>query len=180
MMAAAITGGEVEIDNCIPQHLEAAIHKLKQAGVRIESEGTRLYIQAKERLRGVNIKTQPHPGFPTDLQAQYMGVMTLAEGQSIIVENVFENRFMHAAEMRRMGANITIDGHTAIVSGVPQLSAAPLMATDLRASASLVLTALAAKGCSQISRVYHIDRGYEAMEDKLSKLGGVIRRVRNS
>ncbi len=180
IMAAAITGGEVEIDNCVPQHLEAAIHKLQQAGVQIESDGARLHVRSPQRLKGVNIKTQPHPGFPTDLQAQYMGLMTVAEGQSIIVENVFENRFMHAAEMRRMGANITIDGHTAIVSGVPWLSGAPLMATDLRASASLVLTALAAKGTSQISRVYHIDRGYEAMEEKLSRLGAHIRRLKES
>ncbi len=177
LMAAAITGGEVEIENCIPQHLEAAIHKLQEAGAAIESQGTRISVRARERLRGVNVKTQPHPGFPTDLQAQYMGLMTLAEGQSIIVENVFENRFMHAAEMRRMGADITLDGHTAIVNGVAQLSGAPLMATDLRASASLVLTALAAKGISHISRVYHIDRGYEAMEEKLSALGGKIRRL---
>jgi len=178
MIAAAITGGDVEITNCISQHVEPLIHKLQEAGVCVEINATSIRVKGGNSFKGVDIKTQPHPGFPTDLQAQMMALMTLADGQSIIVENVFENRFMHAAELRRMGAKITLDGRTAIIKGVGQLSGAPLMATDLRASASLVLAALAAKGESVISRVYHIDRGYEAMENKLVQLGATIRRAR--
>ena len=178
MIASAITGGDVEITNCIPQHVEPLIHKLQEAGVSVAPDGTCLKVKGEGSFKGVDIKTQPHPGFPTDLQAQMMALMTVAEGQSIIVENVFENRFMHAAELRRMGAEITLDGHTAFVKGVGRLCGAPLMATDLRASASLVLAALAAKGESVISRVYHIDRGYEAMENKLVQLGATIRRVK--
>ncbi len=177
MIAAAITGGDVEVTNCIPQHVEPLIHKLQEAGLSVETRDTSIRVQGGATFKGVDIKTQPHPGFPTDLQAQMMALMTLADGQSIIVENVFENRFMHAAELMRMGAKITLDGRTAIVKGVGQLSGAPLMATDLRASASLVLAALAAKGESVISRVYHIDRGYEAMENKLVQLGATIRRA---
>ena len=178
MIAAAITGGDVEITDCIPQHLEPLIHKLQEAGIQVEVVDSRLRVKGGNRFNSTDIKTQPHPGFPTELQAQMMALMTLAEGQSIIVENVFENRFMHAAELGRMGAEIILDGHTAIVKGVGQLCGAPLMATDLRASASLVLAALAAKGESVISRVYHIDRGYEAMEEKLVRLGAKIRRVK--
>lgn len=178
MIAAAITGGDVEITNCIPHHLESLIHKLREAGIQVEVGDSSFRVQGQDRFRSIDIKTQPHPGFPTDLQAQTMALMTLAEGQSIIVENVFENRFMHAAELMRMGAEIFLDGHTAIVKGVARLSGAPLMATDLRASASLVLAALAAKGESVISRVYHIDRGYEGIEKKLVQLGANIRRVK--
>lgn len=177
MMASAITGGDVEITGCIPMHVEPLIHKLREAGLGVECRETSIRVNGRGPFKGVDVKTQPHPGFPTDLQAQMMALMTLAEGRSIIVENVFENRFMHAAELRRMGADVALDGRTAIVRGVDQLSGAPLMATDLRASASLVLAALAAKGESVISRVYHIDRGYEAMEEKLVKLGANIRRV---
>ncbi|GJL79142.1 MAG: UDP-N-acetylglucosamine 1-carboxyvinyltransferase [Nitrospinaceae bacterium] len=177
MIASAITGGDLEITNCIPQHVEPLIHKLQEAGLSVEVNGTCVRVQGDGSFQGVDIKTQPHPGFPTDLQAQMMALMTLSKGQSIIVENVFENRFMHAAELKRMGAKITLDGHTAIVEGVEQLCGAPLMATDLRASASLVLAALAAKGKSVISRVYHIDRGYEAMEKKLVQLGATIKRI---
>lgn len=177
MIAAAITGGDVEVTNCIPQHVEPLIHKLQEAGIAVETSDTSIRVKGCTSFKGVDIKTQPHPGFPTDLQAQMMALMTLADGQSIIVENVFENRFMHAAELMRMGAKITLDGRTAIVQGVGQLSGAPLMATDLRASASLVLAALAAKGESVISRVYHIDRGYEAMENKLVQLGATVRRA---
>jgi UDP-N-acetylglucosamine 1-carboxyvinyltransferase len=177
MIAAAITGGDVEITNCVPLHVEPLIYKLQEAGIQVESGDRSLRVQSQGGFRSIDIKTQPHPGFPTDLQAQTMALMTLAIGQSIIVENVFENRFMHAAELMRMGAEIFLDGHTAIVTGVEQLSGAPLMATDLRASASLVLAALAAKGESVISRVYHIDRGYEGIEKKLVQLGANIRRV---
>ena len=178
MIAGAITGGEVEIQNCIPNHVEPLIHKLQQAGIQVETAGNRIRVNRPGDLRAVNIKTQPFPGFPTDMQAQFMALMTLGKGQSIMMETVFENRFMHAAELNRMGADITVDGHSAIIGGVEQLSGAPLMATDLRASASLVLAALAAKGESVISRVYHIDRGYEKMEKKLSGLGAKIRRVK--
>jgi len=177
MIAAAITGGDVEITNCVPLHVEPLIYKLQEAGIQVESGDRSLRVQGNGGFRSIDIKTQPHPGFPTDLQAQTMALMTLAKGQSIIVENVFENRFMHAAELMRMGAEIFLDGHTAIVTGVDRLSGAPLMATDLRASASLVLAALAAKGESVISRVYHIDRGYEGIEKKLAHLGANIRRV---
>lgn len=177
MIAAAITGGEVEIANCIPQHVEPLVHKLQQAGATVQTGSGSVCVKGPASLQAVDIKTQPYPGFPTDLQAQFMALMTLARGQSIIQETVFENRFMHAAELKRMGADITLEGRTAIVRGVDLLSGAPLMATDLRASASLVLAALAAKGESVVSRVYHIDRGYEFMEKKLSRLGAAIRRV---
>jgi len=176
MIASAITGGDVNIINCIPSQVETLTLKLRQAGVIVEEAATSIRVIGDGPFNGVNLKTQPHPGFATDLQAQFMALMTLARGQSIILETVFENRFMHAAELNRMGANITVQGHTAVVSGVKRLSGAPLMATDLRASASLVLAALAAEGESIISRVYHIDRGYFGMEKKLSRLGAKIRR----
>jgi UDP-N-acetylglucosamine 1-carboxyvinyltransferase len=176
MIASAITGGDVKIVNCIPKQVEALTMKLRQAGLIVEENKTSLRVVANGKLNGVNIKTQPHPGFATDLQAQFMALMALAQGQSIIIETVFENRFMHAAELKRMGANITIQGQTAVVSGVQELSGAPLMATDLRASASLVLAALAAQGKSVISRIYHIDRGYSSIEKKLCGLGAKINR----
>ena len=176
MIASAITGGNVNIVNCMPPQVETLTLKLRQAGVTVEEAATSLRVISDGQFNGVNIKTQPHPGFATDLQAQFMALMTLARGQSIILETVFENRFMHAAELNRMGADITVQGHTAVVSGVKRLSGAPLMATDLRASASLVLAALAAEGESIISRVYHIDRGYFGIEEKLSRLGAKIRR----
>jgi UDP-N-acetylglucosamine 1-carboxyvinyltransferase len=176
MIASAITGGNVNIVNCMPPQVETLTLKLRQAGVIVEEAATSLRVIGDGQFNGVNIKTQPHPGFATDLQAQFMALMTLARGQSIILETVFENRFMHAAELNRMGADITVQGHTAVVSGAKRLSGAPLMATDLRASASLVLAALAAEGESIISRVYHIDRGYFGMEEKLSWLGAKIRR----
>jgi len=176
MIASAITSGDVKIINCIPQQVEALTMKLRQAGLVVEENKTSLRVVGDGQLNGVNIKTQPHPGFATDLQAQFMALMALAQGQSIIIETVFENRFMHAAELKRMGANVTIQGQTAVVNGVKELSGAPLMATDLRASASLVLAALAAKGKSVISRIYHIDRGYSCIEKKLCSLGAKIYR----
>jgi len=178
MIAAAITQGEVLIENCIPQHVESIILKLQEAQVDVEVESSSIRVRGRSPLLAVNARTHPYPGFPTDIQAQFMALMTLARGQSIIMETVFENRFMHVAELKRMGANITLDGHTAVTSGVQSLSSAPLMATDLRASASLVLAALATKGQSVISRVYHIDRGYVSMEKKLSRLGARIQRVK--
>ena len=178
MIAAAITEGEVLIENCIPQHLEPIILKLQEAQVDVEVEDSSIRVRGGRPLQAINARTHPYPGFPTDIQAQFMALMTLSRGQSIIMETVFENRFMHVAELKRMGADITLDGHTAIINGVQGLSGAPLMATDLRASASLVLAALAAKGQSIISRVYHIDRGYVSMEQKLSDLGARIKRVK--
>ena len=178
MIAAAITEGEVLIENCIPQHLEPIILKLQEAQVDVEVEDSSILVRGGRPLQAINARTHPYPGFPTDIQAQFMALMTLSRGQSIIMETVFENRFMHVAELKRMGADITLDGHTAIINGVQGLSAAPLMATDLRASASLVLAALAAKGQSIISRVYHIDRGYVSMEQKLSDLGARIKRIK--
>ena len=178
MIAAAITEGEVLIENCIPQHLEPIILKLQEAQVDVEVEDSSILVRGGRPLQAINARTHPYPGFPTDIQAQFMALMTLSRGQSIIMETVFENRFMHVAELKRMGADITLDGNTAIINGVQGLSGAPLMATDLRASASLVLAALAAKGQSIISRVYHIDRGYVSMEQKLSNLGARIKRVK--
>jgi len=178
MIAAAITEGEIEVRNCIPAHVESIILKLKEAGVEIEENETSVKVRGRRPIAPLVIKTQPYPGFATDVQAQLMALMSLAEGQSVIVENVFENRFMHAAELNRLGANILVEGHTAIVNGVDKLSGAPVMATDLRASASLVLAGLAAEGETSISRVYHIDRGYQNMEKKLSRLGASIRRVK--
>jgi UDP-N-acetylglucosamine 1-carboxyvinyltransferase len=176
MIASAITGGNVKINNCLPRQVETLTLKLRQAGLIVEETETSVRVISDGSFNGVNIKTQPHPGFATDLQAQFMALMTLAQGQSIILETIFENRFMHAAELKRMGADITLQGRTAIVNGVKRLSGAPLMATDLRASASLVLAALAAEGESVISRVYHIDRGYSNIEEKLYRLGAKIRR----
>ena len=178
MIAAAITQGEVLIESCIPQHVQPIILKLQEAQVNVAVEGSSIRVRGGRPLVAVNARTHPYPGFPTDIQAQLMALMTLARGQSIIMETVFENRFMHVAELKRRGANITLDGHTAVISGVQSLSSAPLMATDLRASASLVLAALAAKGQSVISRVNHIDRGYVNMEKKLSCLGARIQRVK--
>ena len=178
MIAAAITEGEVLIENCIPQHVEPIILKLQEAQVDVEVEDSSILVRGGRPLQAINARTHPYPGFPTDIQAQFMALMTLSRGQSIIMETVFENRFMHVAELKRMGADITLDGHTAIINGVQGLSGAPLMATDLRASASLVLAALAAKGQSIISRVYHIDRGYVSMEQKLSDLGARIKRIK--
>ncbi|MBI4383584.1 MAG: UDP-N-acetylglucosamine 1-carboxyvinyltransferase [Nitrospinae bacterium] len=177
MIAGIITGGAVEIGNCIPHHVEALILKLREAGATVEENGPVLKVSRNGKLKAVNVQTSPYPGFATDIQAQMMALMTVAEGQSIVTESVFENRFMHVAELRRMGAGIAVRGNTAIVTGTKELSGAPVMATDLRASASLVLAALAANGESSISRVYHIDRGYASMERKLSALGADIRRV---
>jgi UDP-N-acetylglucosamine 1-carboxyvinyltransferase len=176
-IATAITRGEVEIIDCIPECLISLIDKLKEAGVKVEIKENSLWVQGPAQIKPVNIETRPYPGFPTDLQAQFMALMTLAEGSSIITENVFENRFMHVAELRRMGADIEIHGHSALVKGVKILKGAPLMATDLRASAALIIAGLRAKGKTTIHRVYHLDRGYEQIEEKLSLLGAQIKRI---
>ena len=177
MIAAALTGGEIKIKNCIPDNVEALIVKLQSAGVDIIKKSHSLLVKGRHSVKPVNLITSPYPGFPTDMQAQFMVLMSLAKGVSSISETVFENRFMHVAELRRMGADISIDGHTAMVKGVRKLTGAPVMATDLRASASLILAGLAAKGKSTISRVYHLDRGYEKIEEKFSALGASIKRV---
>jgi UDP-N-acetylglucosamine 1-carboxyvinyltransferase len=180
LVAAAITNGDIEIKNCRPEDLSAVIAKLQEAGVSIDQPSpTSLRVKRDGEIKAVNVKTQPYPGFPTDMQAQIMALMCLAKGSSVITETIFENRFMHVLELLRMGAQIQITGNTAVVTGVPKLSGAPVMATDLRASASLVLAGLAAEGETLISRVYHLDRGYERIEEKLSRLGADIIRIKD-
>jgi UDP-N-acetylglucosamine 1-carboxyvinyltransferase len=177
-MAAAITGGRVELKACRRELLGAAIAKLEECGVALEpTEEGMIASRANGPLQGVDVITQPFPGFATDLQAQFMALMCMAEGASMITETIFENRFMHAPELTRMGANITVHGSSALIRGVGRLTGAPVMATDLRASVSLVLAALAAEGKTEINRVYHLDRGYEQIERKLGNLGARIERV---
>jgi UDP-N-acetylglucosamine 1-carboxyvinyltransferase len=179
VVAAAITGGQIEIVNCNPQHLTAALEKLEETGVRIDRPNTfSIRVTAGDRLRASDVTTLAHPGFPTDMQAQYMALMTLALGTSIITETIFENRFMHAAELLRMGARIRLNGRQAVIEGDSGLKGARVQASDLRASASLVLAGLAARGETIIDRVYHIDRGYEKIEEKLRSVGADIERVR--
>jgi len=176
--AAGITGGEIEIRDCRVEHLESVIAKLRETGIEIRQLGDRLIAKGPERLKPVDVRTMPYPGFPTDMQAQFMALMAIARGTSLITEGIFENRFMHVAEMRRLGADIKVEGATATVRGVDSLKGAPVMATDLRASASLVLAGLVAEGTTVIERLYHIDRGYERIEEKLKLLGARIRRER--
>jgi UDP-N-acetylglucosamine 1-carboxyvinyltransferase len=178
LIAGAITGGDVEISGCVPDHIGALVSKLQQAGVDVtQPSDTSLRVRGGGRIRSVDITTEEYPGFATDLQAQYMGLMTQAEGIAIITETIFENRFMHAQELARMGANIRLDGKQAMVAGPRELTGAGVIASDLRASASLVLAALVARGETVIDRVYHIDRGYEKIEAKLAKVGAKIRRA---
>jgi UDP-N-acetylglucosamine 1-carboxyvinyltransferase len=174
LVAAAMTGGEITLQGCRPEHLEAILDKLIEAGAEIETEGHNIRIRRTGDLKSVDIKTGGYPAFATDMQAQFMALMALARGTSVITETVFENRFMHVAELRRMGANIKVEGNSAVVRGVESISGAPLMATDLRASASLILAGLAAEGETTVSRIYHIDRGYERIEEKLKQLGARI------
>jgi UDP-N-acetylglucosamine 1-carboxyvinyltransferase len=177
LVAAAITGGHVRARGTCPDHLEAVLAKLRAAGADIHAGPDWIELDMRGRRPvAVDVTTNPYPAFPTDMQAQFMALNCVAEGVGTIIENVFENRFMHALELQRMGASIKIEGHTAIVQGVPQLRAAPVMATDLRASASLVLAGLAAEGETVVDRIYHIDRGYERIEEKLQQLGARIRR----
>jgi UDP-N-acetylglucosamine 1-carboxyvinyltransferase len=178
-IAAAITGGELEVANCDCRHLHAILHQLEETGVEInEKDPGCLVLRAPQPPRAVDVSTAEYPGFPTDMQAQYMALMTQAEGTSIINENIFENRFLHALEMTRMGAHITVEGHQAVVRGRTPLSGANVIASDLRASASLVLAGLAAEGETTVDRVYHLDRGYAGLEEKLCSVGARIRRVR--
>jgi len=180
MTAAAVTRGEVTITNTEPAHLQSAIAKLAEAGVKITAQNGTIHVDATGDVKPIEVVTQPYPGFPTDLQAQFMAVATVVNGTSRIVEKIYPNRFMHVMELSRLGANITMDGNRAIVHGVEQLSAAPIMASDLRASASLVLAGLAAEGETTVQRVYHIDRGYEDIEVKLEALGAKIKRVKSN
>jgi UDP-N-acetylglucosamine 1-carboxyvinyltransferase len=178
LVAGAITAGAVELTSCAPQHLASIIAKLRETGVDIQQpDDHTLRVCGAHTLRAANVTTEEYPGFATDMQAQFMALATQADGTSVITETIFENRFMHASEMMRMGANITIDGRTAIVRGPNTLQGSTVIASDLRASASLVLAALVAQGESYIDRVYHIDRGYERIEEKLSRLGAHIERV---
>ncbi len=177
LAAAAITGGDVFVEGAPTAHLEAVLGKLHEAGCRIATSERGIHLKGPSRLRAVEVHTQEHPGFPTDMQAQLMAILATARGTSLVTENIFENRFMHVAELGRLGAQISVSGQTATVRGVLSLQGAPVMATDLRASASLVLAGLAAKGQTTVSRVYHLDRGYERLEHKLAKLGASVRRV---
>ena len=178
MVAAGLTRGNMKILHCPFQQMETVVSKLRESGMEIDSDGEGARVVGNRRNRSVDVKTQPYPGFPTDMQAQFMVLMSLARGLSVISETIFENRFIHVSELRRMGANIRIQGDSAIIQGAENLSGAQVMATDLRASASLILAGLAAEGVTEVSRVYHLDRGYEGLEKKLTKLGADIKRVK--
>jgi len=178
MIAAALTHGDVTLVGCEPDHVSACIHKLQSAGIRIQTHKKSIHVDGNDEIVSVDVKTQPYPGFPTDMQAQFMVLMSIARGTSMISETIFENRFIHVGELKRMGADIKISGNTAMVKGVSGLSAAPVMASDLRASASLILAGLVAEGKTEVNRVYHLDRGYESIEQKFSELGAAIKRVK--
>jgi UDP-N-acetylglucosamine 1-carboxyvinyltransferase len=178
MVAAAVTRGNVLIRDCMPEHLDAVIAKLHAAGAEVTMEENGVRVIGKADIKPTDIATRPHPGFPTDMQAQFMVLMSRAKGQSVLSENIFENRFMHVPELMRMGADIVIDGHLAVVRGPVKLKGAKVMATDLRASACLVLAGLIAEGTTEVLRVYHLDRGYDHLERKLRGLGADIRRVK--
>jgi len=178
MVAAAITKGDVTLTAADPAHLEAVTSKLRETGALVTEEHDRIRVQGPDIIKSVDIKTLPYPGFPTDMQAQFMVLMSVADGLSVISETIFENRFIHVSELKRMGADISISGNNAMVRGVPVLSGAPVMASDLRASASLILAGLVAKGYTEVNRVYHLDRGYEHIEQKLSSLGAEVKRIR--
>jgi UDP-N-acetylglucosamine 1-carboxyvinyltransferase len=177
LVAGAITGGRVRVTQTDPAHLDAVIAKLREAGARVGVGRDWIEVEMRGRPRAVDLRTAPHPGFPTDMQAQFAALDAVADGVGTIVETIFENRFMHMLELRRLGADVRIEGHTAVVHGVPRLSGAPVMATDLRASASLVLAGLVAEGTTDVQRIYHIDRGYEHIEEKMRGLGADIRRL---
>lgn len=178
MIAAAMTKGDVRIDNMFPSHVDALSQKLREAGADIVPDGSWLHVKGPKEIRPVDAITAPYPGFATDFQAQFMAMMSVARGSSVVTETIFENRFMHVLELTRMGADLKVEGNSVHVKGVDKLQAAPVMATDLRASASLLLAALAAKGVTDIHRVYHIDRGYEGIEKKMRKLGARVKRAK--
>jgi UDP-N-acetylglucosamine 1-carboxyvinyltransferase len=179
MIAAALTGSDLTILDCEPAHLEAVIHKIRLTGAVVTVKDKRIRVAGSDDITSVDVKTLPYPGFPTDMQAQFMVLMSVAGGLSMISETVFENRFIHVSELKRMGADISISGNTALVKGTPYLSGAPVMATDLRASASLILAGLIAQNTTEVLRVYHLDRGYESLEKKFARLGAAIKRVKN-
>jgi UDP-N-acetylglucosamine 1-carboxyvinyltransferase len=177
LVAGAVTRGRVRVTGAAPAHLDAVIAKLREAGARVAVGTDWIEVDMSGRPRAVDIRTAPHPGFPTDMQAQFAVLDAVSDGVGTIIETIFENRFMHMLELRRLGADVRIEGHTAVIHGVPRLSGAPVMATDLRASASLVLAGMVAEGTTDVQRIYHIDRGYEHIEDKLRGLGADIRRM---
>jgi UDP-N-acetylglucosamine 1-carboxyvinyltransferase len=176
IFAAAMTGGDVLIKNTVPGHQNAVLDKLRQAGVRIDKTKDSIRIRRSGKLKAVDVTTLPYPGFPTDLQAQMMALMAVTPGISVITEKIYPDRFMHVSELNRMGSRIFMEGATAIVHGVKQLSGAPVMASDLRASAALVIAGLVAEGKTEVHRVYHLDRGYEKIEEKFSALGASVER----
>ncbi len=178
LIAVGTAGGEATLTHCNPAHLPALIEKLRAAGLIIKESGSSIFVSRPAKVHSIDIKTQPYPGFPTDLQAQLMALMSLSSGLSVITETIFENRFMHVAELKRMGADIKINGNSAIVKGIDQLKGARVMATDLRASASLVVAGLAAQGITEISRIYHLERGYEDMVGKLQGLGARVSKTK--
>jgi UDP-N-acetylglucosamine 1-carboxyvinyltransferase len=178
MVAAAITGGSVLVRRARLDHMGSFLDKLRAHGVQVSEEDGAARVLAAPKPKAVNICTMPHPGFPTDMQAQWMALMAVTPGASVITETIWENRFLHVPELQRMGADVTVQGNSAVVKGVRKLSGAPVMASDLRASAALVLAGLAAKGKTEINRIYHLDRGYEHLEEKLTALGARIRRVK--
>ena len=177
LVAAAATGGSVRLRNTSARLLEAVVDKLREAGAKISAEDDAIFLEMDGPPMSVNLRTAPYPAFPTDMQAQFMALDCIARGTAVLTETIFENRFMHALELQRLGADIEISGNTAVVKGVPQLDGATVMATDLRASASLVIAGLVAKGETVVERIYHLDRGYECIEEKLSQLGARIKRV---
>jgi len=177
-VSGVITGGDIVLRNVIPEHLDAVLRKLEETGADIKRRGREIRVKGQGRIRSTDIRVSPYPGFPTDMQAQFMALLCIADGVSVITETIFENRFMHVPELMRMGADLTIDGQNVVVRGKPSLSGAPVMASDLRASAALVIAGLVATGKTEVSRVYHIDRGYERVEEKLKRLGAEIWRVR--
>jgi len=177
LVAAAMAGGRVRATHAQPATLDAVISKLRDAGARVETGSDWIEVESDGKLKAVDVRTAPHPAFPTDMQAQFMALNCIAEGAASVTETIFENRFMHVQELRRLGANIEVSGHTALVRGVPRLDGAIVMATDLRASACLVLAGLVAQGETTIERIYHLDRGYEHIEEKLSQLGARVRRI---
>ena len=178
LMAAGITGGDIHVDHCLPRHLEAVTMKLREMGTDVSEEKEAVRLKSIGRPKGIDVKTFTYPGFPTDMQAQMMALMCISTGTSVISETIFESRFMHVPELCRMGADIKVDGHHAVVNGKAILTGAPVMASDLRARAGLILAGLAAEGQTEVSRVYHLDRGYERIEDKLRELGATIHRVK--
>jgi len=176
LVAGALTGGQGSVERCRPEHLEPLLVKLRESGAELAEEGGRVRLKMNGRLKGTNVRTSPHPGFPTDMQAQFVALMAVAEGTSVVTETIFESRFMHVEELRRMGGDIRVEGNRVLITGKERLTGAPVMASDLRASAGLIVAGLAAEGTTEVSRVYHLDRGYERLEEKLNALGASIER----